>query len=315
MTSIHEGSHPAERTEGNIQVNGGKVWYETFGDLKNKTPIIVVHGGPGWPKYLDPLSQMSTQFDRPVIFYDQLGCGNSDKPTDTSLWTLDRSVAELRDIMSAFKDQYGVEDFHLLGHSYGAAIVLQLASEENAKVIKSITLASPLINSNIFIQDTLKLISSMPDSDEFLKLIKKFENGASQEDPDHKRYLELVGIFEANFVYGSALNHPAVLRSEAEHNDDVYNTMWGPFEFSATGNLRDLDLIPTLSSSSTPILITGGGFDEVRPETLENFKQATQNPTLIIYRDSAHMPHLEEGQKYMADLEEFLKHTELTSID
>lgn len=315
MTSIHEGSHPAERTEGNIQVNGGKVWYETFGDLKKKTPIIVVHGGPGWPRYLDPLSQMSTQFDRPIIFYDQLGCGKSDRPSDSSLWTIDRSVTELSGVMSAIKDQYGVEDFHLLGHSYGAAVVLQLASEQNAKGIRSIALASPLINTDIFIQDTLKLISSMPNSDEFLRLIKKFESGASKEDPDYKRYLELIGIFEANFVYGSAVNHPANTESEREHSDIVYNTMWGPFEFSATGNLRDLDLIPALRSTSIPILFTGGAFDEVRPKTLDRFSQLTQNHRLIIYKNSAHMPHLEESQKYMSNLEEYLRQVESATVD
>src|SRR5687768_7077068 len=77
--------------EGFIEVEGGKVWYKIFGSDKKKTPILLLHGGPGFPGYyLSPLETLS--LDRPVIFYDQLGCGRSDKPTDTALWKLKRFV-------------------------------------------------------------------------------------------------------------------------------------------------------------------------------------------------------------------------------
>src|ERR1043165_2092344 len=69
--------------EGYIPVTGGKVWYRIVGE-GDKTPILCLHGGPGVPSYyLKPLAALSS--DRPVIFYDQLGCGHSDRITDTSL--------------------------------------------------------------------------------------------------------------------------------------------------------------------------------------------------------------------------------------
>src|SRR5262245_3865959 len=68
--------------EGFINVDGGKVWYRVAG-YGNKTPILVLHGGPGAPSYyLKPLIALGT--DRKVIFYDQLGCGKSDHSVDTT---------------------------------------------------------------------------------------------------------------------------------------------------------------------------------------------------------------------------------------
>ncbi len=36
--------------------------------------------------YLSPLEKLSDE--RPVIFYNQLGCGKSDRPKDPSLWRI-----------------------------------------------------------------------------------------------------------------------------------------------------------------------------------------------------------------------------------
>ncbi len=34
-----------------------------------------------------------------MVFYDQLGCGNSDRPDDESLWTVERFVEELEAVL------------------------------------------------------------------------------------------------------------------------------------------------------------------------------------------------------------------------
>ncbi len=58
-------------------------------------PLLCLHGGPGFTHYyLEPLEALAEH--RRVIFYDQLGCGRSDRPDDLSLWTVDRFVEELQ---------------------------------------------------------------------------------------------------------------------------------------------------------------------------------------------------------------------------
>lgn len=99
--------------EGFIKVTGGKVWYRIVGSGSN-TPLLLLHGGPGVPSfYLKPLQGLAE--DRPVIFYDQLGCGRSDKSSDTSLWTVEHFVRELGEVRQALN----LDEIHLYGHSWG----------------------------------------------------------------------------------------------------------------------------------------------------------------------------------------------------
>src|SRR5262245_50083565 len=73
----------AEET-GYIDVPGGKVWWMRVGSGP-KTPLLMLHGGPGaGHNYLLPLKALADE--RPVIFYDQLGCGRSDIPQDPALY-------------------------------------------------------------------------------------------------------------------------------------------------------------------------------------------------------------------------------------
>lgn len=77
-----------EAREGYLPVTGGRVWYQIVGS-GNATPLLVLHGGPGVPHdYLESLADLADE--RPVVFYDQLGCGKSDRPDDVSLWRIER---------------------------------------------------------------------------------------------------------------------------------------------------------------------------------------------------------------------------------
>src|SRR5690606_41558600 len=102
--------------EGFIPVTGGKVWYRISGNGPG-IPLLILHGGPGSKSNdSDPLRGLGT--DRPVIHYDQLGSVKSDRPSDTSLWTVDRFVEELGQVIKALE----LKDFHLLGHSWGTML-------------------------------------------------------------------------------------------------------------------------------------------------------------------------------------------------
>lgn len=77
--------------DGFIEVTGGRVWYQVFNENAGGTPLIVLHGGPG-SSCCSLLGLKALSAERPVILYDQLGCGKSDRPADPSLWVLDRFV-------------------------------------------------------------------------------------------------------------------------------------------------------------------------------------------------------------------------------
>lgn len=99
--------------EGRVPVPGGNVWYRSVGE--GGVPLLCLHGGPGAPSdYLKPLEGLADR--RRVVFYDQLGCGNSDIPDDRSLWTVERFMDEL----DAVRDALGLDRVHLFGSSWAA---------------------------------------------------------------------------------------------------------------------------------------------------------------------------------------------------
>ncbi len=78
---------------GYAPVPGGNVFYRMIGGGE-AAPLLTLHGGPGFPhNAFAPLAQLGDE--RAVVFYDQLGCGQSDRPDDPSLWRIERAVEEV----------------------------------------------------------------------------------------------------------------------------------------------------------------------------------------------------------------------------
>ncbi|WP_019695496.1 alpha/beta fold hydrolase, partial [Mycobacterium avium] len=102
-----------------VAVPGGQVWFQRTGGGAG-LPLLVIHGGPGLPHdYLRSLRRLAT--DREVIFWDQLGCGNSKCPPNPGLWTMERSVAEVDAVVRALR----LDRFHLFGNSWGGMLAQQ----------------------------------------------------------------------------------------------------------------------------------------------------------------------------------------------
>ena len=105
--------------EGFVDVIGGRIWYQTMGS-GDETPLLVIHGGPGARScgYLASLAQLAES--RPVIVYDQLGSGRSDRPSDTALWSVPRFVDEV----SKLREALDLDELHILGHSWGGSVAV-----------------------------------------------------------------------------------------------------------------------------------------------------------------------------------------------
>ncbi|HEY3277492.1 MAG TPA: proline iminopeptidase-family hydrolase [Syntrophorhabdaceae bacterium] len=145
--------------EGFIKVPGGKVWFRIAGASASSLPLLVVHGGPGAPHdYLESLEALSAK--RPVIFYDQLGCGNSETPEDLSLFTLSRFVEEL----SLLRKALGLTRLHILGQSWGSMLVVEYMLTRKPEGVASLVFSGPCLSAQRFITDQRQYLSAFPDS-------------------------------------------------------------------------------------------------------------------------------------------------------
>ena len=85
--------------------------------------LFLLNGGPGLPcNYLrEPHYEHLVNNGIRIVTYDQLGCGQSSKPKDISLWSIDRYVEELEFV----RNELNLGKLNLLGHSWGGWLAIE----------------------------------------------------------------------------------------------------------------------------------------------------------------------------------------------
>lgn len=282
--------------EGYTAVPGGKVWYRVVGNGPG-TPLVVLHGGPGAPSYyMASLARLGT--DRPVIFYDQLGAGRSDHPTDTTLWRIERFIAEL----DSLRAHLNLREIHLLGHSWGAMLAMDYVLAKR-KGVRSVILASPLVSAARWEADADTLIATLPDSVQ--QAIATNEAARTYSAP---AYQAAVQIFYSRFL--TRRGGPDVDSTFAHFGAGLYDYMWGPSEFTATGTLRTYDRTSRLGELQLPVLYTAGEFDEARPSTVDYFRSLTPGAQFALIPGSAHLTTIDAPEAFADTVSRFLRSVE-----
>lgn len=280
--------------EGYAIVPGGQVWYELYG-TSDGVPLVILHGGPGYPHYtLLPLAKLSNE--RPVLFYDQLGCGKSISDSNPALWTIERHVEELRCLV----DSIEFEKFHLFGHSWGTILALEFALIYEQR-LESLILSSPCISIPKWVEDSKRLRKLLPE-----QFARELAVGDQLGEFYNKKYIEALEEYYRRHVNRLEPKPKVVERANREAGLEVYNSMWGPNEFTLTGSLRTYDQTDALSTVHVPILYLCGRHDEATPETTEFYRSCTPRAAIEIFEESSHSAFLEEEKKFIETLREFL---------
>lgn len=285
--------------EGFIPVTGGRVWYQIAGS-NNSIPLLTLHGGPGAPHdYLEPLAGLADE--RPVIFYDQLGCGKSDRPDDVSLWRTERFVEELSEVRRVL----GLEKVHLLGQSWGTMLAVEYMLTQPSGV-ESLILASPCLNlPGKHMLEAQRLLAALPE--EVQAIIHQHEAAGTT---DSEEYQQAAGEFYARHLCRISPLPESLQRSMAGMGHAVYATMWGASEFSCTGLLKDFDRTDRLHEINVPTLFTCGRYDECTPEATLWFHKHMPNSEMVVFEQSSHMAQLEETGAYLQTIRAFLQRAE-----
>lgn len=290
---------PPPVRDGFVSVPGGPVWYRIVGE-GDAVPLLVLHGGPGDTSCgfsrLEPITA-----ERPLVRYDQLGSGRSGRPDDPTLWRVERFVEELH----VLRQSLGLDRIHLLGHSWGAALAASYALAKGTSGIVSLTLSSPLLSTPAWIEDANALRRQLPG--EVQATLDRHEAAGTTDDP---AYQAATQVFYERHVWGGERREPPAACAGAPWNEAIYQTMWGPTEFHATGSLLDYDVTGQLSALDLPVLLVAGEFDEARPERMREFQARIPGARLVIIQDAAHATISRQTEAYLAMLRTFLAEAE-----
>jgi proline-specific peptidase len=281
--------------EGYAEVTGGRVWWRRYGDGP-EMPVLLLHGGPGSASdYMQPLAERLGAH-RPAIVYDQLGCGRADQPDDDSLWTVDRSVAEVDQVREAL----GLDRCHLLGQSWGGWLAIDYMSRR-PKGIERLVLASTSASIPQFVAEARKLIDAMPEPHR--STIQELGARGEYDDPAYK---EAVQVFYHLHLCRMDPWPEVLTRNKDKPTNRVYLVMIGPTEFDVIGRLEHWDRSADLGNIDVPTLITVGRYDEITPACAHTIHEGIADSRMVLFENSAHLAHLEEGERYAQVVEEFL---------
>lgn len=282
-----------------MTVPGGRIWWARMGDGPG-TPLIVIHGGPGSTSYgLKPWAALGDE--RPVIRYDQLGSGKADHPTDTTLFTVERAVQELR----ALRDSLGLGEVHLYGRSWGAMLV-EAYMAGNPAGVRSVILSSPLVTTVQWERDADSLLKTLPDSVQ--QVIASHEADHTTDSPE---YRDAAALYYKLYVTRQPRRSGADGDSAAASRGDlVYQYMWGPSEFTATGTLKQFDATEWIRSLKVPALFLAGEFDEATPGSTERFSKLVPGAEFRIIPNSGHATENDNPDALLRTVREFLHRVE-----
>ncbi len=288
-----------QNREGFLNVPGGPVWYQIRG-TGSGIPLVVLHGGPGGTSCgfsaLAPLGG-----ERPIVVYDQLGGGRSGRPADRNLWTVEHFVEEL----DLVRKQLGLEKIHLMGHSWGGSLATAYVLSKGTKGIESLILSSALLSTPDWIRDAEELKKQLPL--EVQKTLRRHEMAGTTDDPAY-RIAELE--YTRRFVRRKPRGGPNPECAESVGNRLIYEQMWGPSEFHATGSLKSFDVTARLSELRLPVLLVVGQFDEARPETAARYQKLIPGSKLEVIPGAAHSQLGDNPEATLAALQSFLNGVE-----
>lgn len=237
-------------------------------------PLVVVHGGPQVPSdYLFGLSGVGD--DRAVVFYDQLGCGRSDEPSEGlgEVYSLASSLRDLRGLLRSLR----LERYHIYGQSWGGMLAAELVGAE----------AAPRLDARIHPPLSVTL-SNTPTSVDLV-------------EAEAGRLLQACNGDVEAFMAA----HNCRVAEKPQPLADAYahaGTTW-----RGSGAISGLEVsAAAMGRIACPALVMRGDHDFVTEECVQGWS-AMPDVTFVTIDDASHHALLEQPEAYLDTLGAFLR--------
>lgn len=272
-----------------VTVNGARLRV----DVQGEGPTIIAHhGAPGLGTHATPKRAFAPLADAyRIVTFDARGSGESAAipPYTHAQWVAD---------VDALRAHLGLERFVMKGGSYGGYVALEY------------TLAHPDRVSHLILRDTsasrrfetmaranaLARAAEFPDITEAL-LDMLFEGRVPDDATMRSAYATIAPLYDADTDPKKAAERVA----SAVFRADTHNQAFA-------GNLPGYDLTGRLHEIQVPTLVVVGRHDWITPVAAsEEIVAGIPNAELVIFEHSGHSPQLEENERFIAVVRDFLE--------
>lgn len=285
-------------SSGYLPVNDGRIFFMRLGK-PGKTPLVMLHGGPGAGyRYLEPMARALAD-EREVILYDQLGCGLSDAPEDPAIYTVARYAEELQRL----RDWLGLQEIMLFGNSWGTMLAIEYLTGAPRSGVKRLILSGALASVPQASAGMQRLIDALPGGKG--KRLHALEAAGQQNS---REYAAIAQLFYDRHVYRhTGPTSPAWDATAAViAKSPAYRIMNGPNEFTIIGSMKDWDRRSDLGRITVPTLLTTGEFDEVTLDCHETIRDGIKGSRLVVLPGQSHVTMLEDVAGYTKLVRDFL---------
>lgn len=281
--------------------------YHLFTRKVNEGPVklLCVHGGPGdnhedFDNFKAGLAGKGVE----VYSYDQLGSYWSDQPDfskeeNRKYLNIDYFVDELEEV----RQKLGLEDFYLLGHSWGGLLAQEYAVKYSQH-LKAVIIESMIDNLDKYTVNINREREEMfsPAQVEYMRECE------AEENFDDAMYQELVAKLYSVYL----IRHP---ENGSRHvvsttNTQVYNYFQGNNEFMMVGKLTEWDFRDRLGQITLPTLLTVGEFDTMPLDAVRRMHKTLKNSRMVVTPDGGHCHHIDNPQAFFSSLYRFISDVE-----
>jgi proline iminopeptidase len=278
-----------------------KVWTKRFGN-NPRIKVLLLHGGPAAThQYMEVFESFFPKEGFEFYEYDQLGCGNSDKPTDTSLWVLDRFVEEVEQVRQAIHADS--TNFYILGNSWGGILGMQYALKYQNNM-KGLIVANMMASCPEYGKYAEEVLAKQMDP----KVLAEIKAIEAKGDFANPRYMELLkpNFYDEHICRLKEWPEP-LNRAFADLNPVIYVQMQGPSEFGIGGNLATWDIKDRLKEIRIPTLMVGAKYDTMDPKAMEEQSKLVQHGRYLYCPDGSHLSMYDDQQTFMTGVIQFIR--------
>lgn len=280
--------------------------YHLFTRKVNEGPVklLCLHGGPGGThEGFDNFKQGLAGQGVEVYSYDQLGSYYSDqpdftKPENKKFLSIPYYVDEVEEV----RKKLGLDNFYLLGHSWGGLLAQEYAYKYGQH-LKGLILMSMIDNLDEYTEN-INREREETFSKEQVEYMKECEKDENFTDP---MYQQLVAELYSKFL----IRHPTGTQHPVDtHNNVIYNYFQGNNEFVMVGELTKWNFRDKLASLKMPTLLTFGEFDTMPLAAARRMHHTLKNSRLTITPDGGHCHNTDNPKAFFTSLSKFLHDVE-----
>ena len=281
------------------KVNGTEIYFDVEGSglvpdgevMKEKDVCFVLHGGPAmdhtyYKPYLSPLAD-----DMQLIYVDHRNTGRSARiPVESC------TIEQMADDVEALRQYLGLGKVHVIGNSFGGmwALTYALRHQESLDKLVLITTAP-----SYGFYEAAKAEAARKGTPEQIAAVPKVFEGEIDNDDALSAWWEVM----KPLYYRHWDDKYSEGKERSKPNAELMSYLW-------RNVMPSYDVSSRLGEITVPTLVLGGRHDWVTPyQQSEIIAAAIPGSELVIFEESGHLPFVEEQDRFMAVVRQFLGFT------